>query len=214
MDLKTPDQPCGLPGILLAAGGSKRMGECKLLLPLQGRPLVVHSLDAALSGGLQPLVAVTGPWTPAAVVELFTHATAGYPRLSVTTAEKARLGQAESLKAGLAKVLDMEPRASGVMVLLGDQPLIKAELIRELVREFFQCRGEVMCIAPEYKGQRGHPVILPKELFPQVFALEGDTGARGLLAAFPLRVISATDDSCLTDVDTPESYVRLLRRME
>jgi len=209
-----------LPGILLAAGLSRRMGQSKLTLPLWGRPLLVWMLDAALGRSpspdskaplLNPLVVVIGSHTPSSVTELLAEVRAeGWPVWPVL-ASRAAEGQAQSLKAGLKKVRDMAPDAPGVMVLLADQPLIPAVLIRDLTDLFWRetRAGRKVCVAPAFQGQRGNPVILHRDLFSEVERLNGDQGARGLLAHLPLCLLDCMDNACLTDVDEPESY-RLL----
>lgn len=208
-----------LPGILLAAGFSRRMGgRCKLLLPLEGRPLVAHAARAALEGGLDPVVLVTGPHTPPEVRASCLAEEQGrqHKVFHVTTATRAAQGQAESLKAGLALVLELTPDAPGVMVLLGDQPLVDAPLIRRLASAFLTAyheREHAFCAAPRAEnGSRGNPVVIHAAFFAEVFRLSGDVGARSIVKANPLLDVSCSGDSCLADADTPEAYARLVRR--
>lgn len=205
-----------LPGMLLAAGASRRMGCCKLTLPLNGRPLVSYALDAARAA-LDPLVVVLGPDPSAELVEAVTPPlTRGEAPIQLITASKAPLGQAESLKAGLRRVLELSPHAPGVMVVLGDQPLLSAPLLHALIDAFrknmtYGGGDAPFCVAPAFEGRRGNPVILHRALFPAMQQLEGDKGARDLLASVPLHLVPWNTDACLTDVDTPELYARLAR---
>ena len=120
-----------LPGIILAAGLSRRMeGKCKLLLPFRGRAMVAHAARAALDGGLNPVVLVVGPHSPSEVAQAcLKEASAENGRIRVATAERAAMGQAESLKAGLTFMRKLAPDAPGVMVLLGDLPLVDGDLV-------------------------------------------------------------------------------------
>lgn len=205
----SPKPRAALPGLLLAAGASSRMGCCKLTLPLNGIPLVAHALAAARAV-LNPVVVVLGP-EPSP--ELFRAVTPGLRGddnpVQLVSASRAPLGQAESLKAGLRRVLELEPEAPGVMVLLGDQPLVSADLVRTLA-DLFLAGDEAACVAPVCGEQRGNPVVLHRALFSAVLRLEGDVGARELLADFPLCLVP-WDDRCLADADTPELYARLVR---
>lgn len=209
------DRPEGLrraalPGLVLAAGASRRMGCCKLTLPLNGVPLVTHALRAARAV-LDPVIVVLGPEPSSALFQAVTPALQGDEKpIQLVSASRAPLGQAESLKAGLTRALELDPEAPGVMVLLGDQPLVSADLVRALADSFLT-ESEAACVAPVCEERRGHPVVLHRDLFAAAWRLEGDVGARDLLAGFPLRLIP-WDDSCLADADTPELYARLVRR--
>ncbi len=213
-----PPASPSLPGIVLAAGFSRRMGECKLLLPLAGRPLAFFALRAALEGGLAPLITVTGPHSPPALCELLAAPLPGEgasdaaPRIAVTAKDAAQ-GQAASLKAGVRAALDAAPHTPGVMVLLADQPLVSAGLVRALADAFGAAAPQGMSVAPSFEGRRGNPVILHRNLFDAALKLEGDEGARSLLAVTPLRLLPWRDDSCLVDVDSRESYANILQRL-
>lgn len=185
------------------------MGCCKLALPLNGVPLVAHALAAARAV-LAPVVVVLGPQPSPELFQAVTSLPQGDDEpLQLVSASRAPLGQAESLKAGLTRALELDPGAPGVMVLLGDQPLVSAALVQALADSFLT-GSEAACVAPVCGEQRGNPVVLHRDLFPAVRRLAGDVGARELLAGFPLRVIP-WDNTCLADADTPELYARLLR---
>lgn len=213
-----------LPAVILAAGFSQRMGQIadqkkgygKLLLPFRGQPILAHAVQNALNCGvLAPLLIVIGPHTPPQVSEIISGLAPKIdmprPDVSIVTAYNAALGQAESLKAGLSAALTLCPDAPGVAVLLGDQPLISPALLQTLHGQFFAANAITpTSVAPSFDGQRGNPVFLPRELFPAIAKLSGDHGARSLLAALPLRLVSWPDNSCLRDVDTPDQYASLL----
>ena len=99
--------------------------------------------------------------------------------------------------------------APGVVVLLGDQPLVGAELVRELTAFYLQ--KPECAAAPACDGVRGNPVILPAGAFGETLLLSGDKGARGILAAFGLRLMPTNDTAAITDVDTWEAYESLSR---
>ena len=162
------------------------------------------------------MVIVAGPWTPPALETFWpTQAGSSGGAVKVIQAAAAVQGQAESLKAGLREILRLAPEAPGVMILLGDMPLVGAKLVRAL-RKAFQTElaaGRPASLAPTFQGRRGHPVVLPARLFSRVLALRGDEGARRVLAQAPIHLLPWPDDSCLVDVDTPEDYDRLTARL-
>ncbi len=210
---------CLLPAVILAAGASRRMGRCKLVLPWQGDALVSHVIRAAQSAGLGPLIIVTRP-DPDPVLRSILYAVSS-TNIHIVEAAQADLGQAESLKAGVRHLLELEETGheiTGTAVLLGDQPLIGAPLIRHLI-EIFLTRAACptdrgRAVAPVCEGQRGHPVFLPRRGLERLLALKGDQGARSVLADFDLLAVPVRDKAILWDIDTREAYAYLLRRKE
>lgn len=214
--------PC-VAGLVLAAGLATRMGCPKLLLPLGQRPMLSYALSAALDAPLHPVLVVTGPHSPKALQELVY----AYKSLTCVHAPHAATGQAASLKAGLAAVLDWEkaqqgegkrPPVQGLCVLLGDQPLVRSFHVRLLLEAFgrrpeaFAVPVAVDCAEADAQGRmrRGNPVIIPRAYFGQVLALEGDTGARPLLSEqAAVQEIVMPDDAVLRDVDSPQDYESL-----
>lgn len=197
-----------LPGLILAAGFSSRMGRCKLTLPWKGKFLIDHVLCAARETPLSPLGIVVRPDSDPELLEFLAQANTCSEQI---LAPKAHLGQAESLKAGMGWLEHKKylPGAfpDGVVVLLGDQPLVTAPLIRALITVF---QNNPHCaVAPVYQGKQGNPVILPRRAFPWIRRLSGDTGARSLLSRLNLRLMSTNDTAAVRDIDTWEIYRRL-----
>lgn len=210
---------CPLPAVILAAGASRRMGRCKLVLPWQGDALVSHVIRAVRNAGLGPLIIVTRP-DPDPVLRSILCAVSS-ANVHIVEAAQADLGQAESLKAGVRRLLELEagrPEMPGTAILLGDQPLIGAPLVRRLAEIFLTraaCpRDRGRAVAPVYEGRRGHPVFLPRRGFERLLALSGDQGARSVLADFDLLAVPVCDRAILLDIDTRDAYEYLLRRKE
>lgn len=200
----------GLPALILGAGFSRRMGACKLTLPWRGEALIGHVVRAGREAGLGPLLLITRPNADPHLRRLMEEE-AGQPDTEVVIAPRAADGQAESLKAGIRRLLQMEAQGAavaGAAILLGDQPLIRPALIRRLASVFF--RNPERAVAPVYGGRRGHPVILPRRAFAAALDLAGDAGARSLLHAHDLELVAAEDDSILVDIDTRDAYEYLL----
>ena len=191
-------------GIILAAGASRRMGRNKLLLPLEGRPLLQHALDAAASARLDEIVLVLGPDSDALREALDLP---NQPPIRVAINPDPSAGQSRSLRAGLAAA---DPRATAAAILLGDQPRVTGELI-DRVREAFLA-GEAPVARPVYCGPRdrtvpGHPVLVARRIWPEVEKLSGDEGMRSLLDRRPewLREVPIPGEPP-GDVDTWDDY--------
>jgi CTP:molybdopterin cytidylyltransferase MocA/xanthine/CO dehydrogenase XdhC/CoxF family maturation factor len=192
-----------IAGIILAAGMSSRMGRNKLTMPLQGKPLVRHAVEAALAGKLDPVIVVTGH--EAASVR---SALAGLPVRFAHNPAFAE-GLSTSLQTGIAAV----PRnCEGAMVLLGDMPGIGPDLVVRLAAAFEPTQSRAICVATA-QGARGHPVIWGRTFFAAIAELTGDVGARSLMARHADQVweVDAGDDAPLADIDTPDALAAYLR---
>ncbi len=192
-----------IAGIVLAAGQATRMGRQKLMLPFRGEPLASHTLRAAIQGGCDPIILVLGRESEAIQAQL---SIALLEAVTSIVNKEYKRGQAGSLQTGLAM---LPPKVDGVLVLLGDQPLIGAPLVRQLLTQARKTPSAFL--VPRYRGQRGNPVYIPAAWFPQVMALSGDTGARPLLTHPGADVIhlDVDDPAVITDIDTPEDYGQL-----
>jgi molybdenum cofactor cytidylyltransferase len=184
--------------VVLAAGTSSRMGRPKQLLPLGGRPLVCHAVEAALEAGL-PVVVVVGHREEEVRAALGERA-----RVRVVRNAGYRSGQASSLRAGLGA---LGPEVRAALVLLADQPDVSAEAIRAVLHAY---RGSgAAAVRARYSGTPGHPVLLDRRIWPEVQRVTGDRGARDLLAAHPEWVLAVDlPGPAPRDIDRWEDYLR------
>ena len=190
--------------VVLAAGLSRRMGRAKLLLPLDGRPVIRLTAERVIAAGLGPVVVVTG-----AEHEALTAALSGLPVQIVVNA-RPEDGQASSIRAGIAA---LSPEVDAALIVLGDQPFVPPEVIPALVRARAQT-GRLIA-APRYRDGRGNPVLFGRGVFPELLALSGDQGARSVLERDPDRVALVEFDCAMPrDLDTPEDYDTLRLRGE
>ena len=187
-----------IAAIVLAAGLARRMGRQKLLLDLNGKPVVRWSVDAVLPH-VEDCVVVTGR-DDAAVRAALTPLTVRY-----AVNPHPEHGQGSSIAVGVAA---LEPRTTATLVVLGDQPLTPPDVVPALLAAQRQSGRAIA--APSYRGTRGTPVLFTAEVFPELRTLGGDSGARSVLVARPERVASVEFDAAMPgDVDTPEDLARL-----
>lgn len=188
-------------GILLAAGGSKRLGRPKQLLDWRGEPFVRAVARTALSAGLDPVIVVTGAHgdkTEAAIQGL---------EVQIAQNPGWEEGQASSIRRGL-EALQKAAGAGSAIFLLVDQPQVTASILGALVEA--HAAGLPPILAPLVIDQRANPVLFDRLTFPDLMELRGDTGGRGIFHKHRLEYLPWHDDRLLLDVDTPAQYARLI----
>jgi molybdenum cofactor cytidylyltransferase len=207
-----------IPGLVLAAGRGKRFGQAsKLLAAVDGRPVLRHVVESALSSRLDPVILILG-----AGAEDGLKAIEGLddPRLRVVFNPAWSTGKASSFEVGLREVPFSAP---GVVALLGDMPRVPAWLIERVIAEFEQSGALTFPIYPGTGGPvKGHPTAYPRELFGEIGRLVGDdTAMAAVRSHWGDAVKIPLDDGCTqADVDTaqdlellnvkPETQGRLL----
>ncbi len=196
-----------IPGIVLAAGRSVRMGRSKALLPCGAEGLTfVHCAAAALcGGGAEEALIVGRPEDEAlrAVVDALPL------RARYVENPAADSGQLSSVLAGLAAA--DRPGVSAVIVVPVDAPLIRADTVAALVARFRAGGGPI--VRAVLGGRHGHPVLFGRQVFEALRHADPSVGARGVLHAHPHWVldVEVDDPGVLGDVDTPADYDGLPR---
>jgi molybdenum cofactor cytidylyltransferase len=187
-----------IAAVVLAAGLARRMGRQKLLLQLQGKPVVRWSVEHVVSH-VEDVVIVTGPDDSA-----LRQALEGLTVRFVVN-PRPQDGQGTSIAAGVAA---LKPWTTAVLIALGDQPRMPAAVVPALL-EALRRSGKAI-VAPLYQGVQGTPVVFSSEVFAELRALKGDAGARAVVKENPERVeLVAFDLAMPPDVDTPEDYAKL-----
>ena len=186
--------------VVLAAGGSSRMGKPKQLLRIAGQPMVRRVTQVVCAAGLDQVVVVVG-----ANAERVKEALEDLPVQIIPNRNWAE-GMSSSLGTGLG-ALGRDIQAA--LVVLADQPGLTADLLRTLVARYETTRAPI--VAPFYRGRRGNPVLFDRALFADLQAVEGDQGGRGLLARYQSSVerVTVDDAAVLLDVDTRQDYQAL-----
>ncbi|HEY8520596.1 MAG TPA: nucleotidyltransferase family protein [Gammaproteobacteria bacterium] len=195
---RDPSRP-RLAALVLAAGGSTRLGRPKQLVRHRGTPLLVRAVQAAVAAAGRPVVVVLG----AEAQRLRTVLARRRLPARVVLNARWREGLAGSLAAGLEA---LPRRAAAALLLVVDQPEVDARALRRLVRAWRGRPG--LPAAARYDGLPGVPAILPRRWWRAAKRLEGDQGARALLRALPRITLTDMPQGAL-DVDAPEDLARL-----
>lgn len=191
-----------ITALILAAGRSRRMGTQKLLLPVGGRAVIARIVDEVLRSAVEEIVVVLNERAEA-IREVL-----GGRAVRFVTNPLPEGDMLSSVRCGL-RVVPAECEA--VLVVLGDQPTLTADLIDPLVRAFRA--GHHSLVVPVFEKQRGHPLLVSTVHREEVLRCHEQTGLRGLLAAHAAEVleVEVLTPTILQDLDTPEDYARLLR---
>jgi molybdenum cofactor cytidylyltransferase len=187
--------------VILAAGRALRMGEQKLFLPLNDKPVLQWVLQSALAANLHELVCVVRDLKPVRERIVLTD-----DRLHWLVNYGADGGQSTSVIAGLWAI---DPRSEGALFMVGDQPLINKDLIDSLIDEFQS--SSALIVAPAFQGQARNPVLFRRELFPELLQLKGDRGGRALIEKHRQEAVLVEwrDEIPFMDLDVREDYERL-----
>ncbi len=191
--------------ILLAAGGSTRLGSPKQLLIYEGKTLLRRAAEAARAVAPGPVVIVLG-----AGAERHREELSG---LDVVVVENPawEKGMGSSVRGGMEALLDFERRGGsgeGVLLTLCDQPLVGAEALRKITAAAEGCAGEII-VAASYDGTVGVPVWFGRAYFEELRCLPEEEGAKRLLRRHAARVVAVALPEAAVDIDTREQYERL-----
>lgn len=214
--------------IILAAGSSSRMGagRHKLLLPLAGRPVLTHGIEATLASQARPIVIVLGHQAQQvrSIIDPFTK------QSPITIVENPDYlqGMSTSMRVGLQTLLtsktDQPPISQespphsqpfgSVLIVLGDQPLVTPQILDTLIATWRTTGKHI--VAPLYEGKRGHPMLFDAYLFSELLEVTGDEGGRSIIERYRAELTTVEVGSAVAnaDVDTWEAYQQLLEMQQ
>ncbi len=188
-------------GLVLAAGGSRRLGQPKQLLPFGNGTLLDAVLDVARACAFDQLLCVVGGAAD--------DVRAAVDFSDVTTVQNPDFGTgcSSSIAAALAAV---DPRTHALVLMLGDQPGVSVDAVRALVAAAGEPGAEPIT-ACAYADGRGHPLAFHRSLFGELGAMHGDKAVWKLMDRWPVREVPVAGP-IPRDVDTWEDYVAVVGR--
>ncbi|HTZ19150.1 MAG TPA: nucleotidyltransferase family protein [Dissulfurispiraceae bacterium] len=187
-----------LAAVILSAGASSRMAEFKPLLPLGNSTVIETAIGTFKQAGIPDITVVVGHRADdlKAVLDRVDG-------VRCVTNEKYREGMFSSVIAGIRS---LRSGIKAVFILPADIPLVRSDTI-ELIAETY-CRRRPRIFYPTYKKKRGHPPLIPAQLFPEILSWTGVGGLQSLLERHDAESmeIEVRDEGILLDLDTPEDY--------
>lgn len=195
--------------IILAAGGSTRLGEPKQLLQYQGKSLLHRATEVALASDCSPVIVVLG-----AQYEVLSAELSGLDLIIVDNPEWQG-GMATSIKVGLDALWQhyfaRHHSADGTLFLLCDQPLLTTEHLNTLVSTFnnYPDPESAPIVASAYSDTAGVPALFPKRLFLDLLQLPGSGGAKQIIERYTDTLVTVSFPGGELDIDTPEDVSTL-----
>lgn len=196
--------PCAkaVSAIILAGGYSTRMKEFKPLLPLGDLTIIENTINVFRNSGVSDITVVIGYRAN----DLKALLDRNFVKWIYN--ENYPQGMYSSVVAGVSSLPD---NAEGFFLLPADMPLVKNETIEELLRVYNNADFDILY--PIYKGQRGHPPLISKNLFSDIKNWNGAGGLRALLSEYQNSAthVEVNDEHILTDIDNSEDYINLCK---
>jgi molybdenum cofactor cytidylyltransferase len=193
--------------VILSAGESSRMGRPKALLPIEGVPFIERIVIALRSTRVGKILVVLGHEAPAMRQKIH-----NLP-VEIVLNPDYKKGQLSSLVAAINAIqVDQQgEEVDGILVHLVDHPFISVSFVNLLIERFYATKK--LIVVPIYRGQRGHPVIFSRLLFPELVATPLAEGAKAVVHAHrnDTLEIESEEEGVIIDIDTPEEYQKHLK---
>lgn len=190
-----------IPRLLLAAGGSLRMGQPKPLLPWGNQTLIEHQVRTLLQTD-QPVAVVLGaeserirPLVEELPVRILIH-------------KNWEAGMGSSISFGISRLAGLFPDAAGALIALLDQPMLTHHHFKKMDHAF-QPGSKQIVVSRSASGWQGAPVLFDSFYFESLQTMTGDEGAKKIVREYPGAVIPVESGEMLDDMDTPQAYERL-----
>lgn len=183
-------------GLLLAAGGSTRLGRPKQLVEFEGKTLIRRAAEAIIDAGCSPVIVVLGAEIEGSTVELKSL------DVGIAINEIWKTGMSSSIRVGMQSLSD----ADAVLISLVDQPLIDGHGLRQLIAAFQASRAPI--VAAKYNDVSGVPALFSSQIFEDLKKLDGAKGARSVIRN-AMHVVTVDLPGAAVDIDTLSDLTEL-----
>lgn len=190
-----------ISAILLAAGGSSRLGQPKQILHYKNGVLINYILKQIKNGGISEIKVVLGSRYELIKGQII------FNDVEFLNNHKWEEGISSSIRCGLSH---LNPETPAAMFFVVDQPYLDSEIIQKIIEKFKTSKAKI--IATKVAGQITHPVLFRHELFPKLRELRGDVGGKAVFKDKILETVDWDDKRLLIDIDSIEDYEEIIRR--
>ncbi len=186
--------------VVLAGGLSSRMGQLKVLLPWDERPIINVILDRLRHARMDEIMVVTGHNAE--------KVRAAIAKEGVRYTHNADYKEGDMLSSLQAGIRALPPGIAACLVVLGDQPQLDIRVISDVVAAYAEGKGTI--IAPSFQRRRGHPILIDRMYWPELLDLPQGAAPRDVINAHSdaIAYVNVDNDSILRDIDTPDDYQR------
>lgn len=193
--------------LIMAAGGSKRMGDIKQLLPWKDSNFLLESIKTVQESDATTITVVLG-----AHAEIITKECNLIEKdVQIMKNPNWSLGLGNSIGFAVKTLLDNSSLPDGILICLADQPLLRSSYLKALIKHSEKDPSKI--IATNYGNRVGVPALFPKFLYPNLVLLEGDQGAKDLLNANSSTIVRLNAGIQALDVDTKLEYNQLIQQI-
>jgi len=188
--------------LIIAAGQSSRMGRPKQLLDYEGKTLINRLIGIVKSAGDLPITLVLGAFSDEIIHQL--------PDIDVQLVMNPdwQQGMGRSISVGVSNIIQHNPEVDGIIILVCDQPFISANEISGLIHAQHSTGKPIVACA--YNGILGTPALFVREKWKDLITLQGETGAKAIIANHKSDVAVLHFEKGVLDIDTPQDYKSLL----
>jgi molybdenum cofactor cytidylyltransferase len=192
--------------VLLAAGASRRLGKPKQLLRFQNETLLKRTVKIALDSNCRPVIVVLGANAERLALEIEEF------DVEIVANTEWEHGMGTSIRVGIKRFSENHPNASGVILMVCDQPFVSVDLIEKMVRNFQLSNAPI--VASFYGDTMGVPALFSRCIFPELMLLEADNGAKKIIYKHRENVIKIPFEVGSIDIDTEQDYLSLIKTEE
>lgn len=189
--------------VILAAGAASRIGAAKMLLPYAGQTILGHIVQEVKALNPACICLVSGKYT--AEIQKSIPANS----VEICPFENWQAGMSSSIQFGMSAILAKEPNIDAILFVVSDQPFLERQLLFRMI-DAFQESGKGI-VAAQYQEQFGTPVLFQARYFEQIRHLEGDKGAKKIVANHQEDLVLVDFPLGAFDIDTQEDYAKFQR---